>query len=376
MRVTGARVFGANGRFERRDLFLRDGHFVSAEDDASSSVVDASGLMAIPGLVDVHSHGAMGQDFCNASEQALRTQTAYEASQGVLALCPTTMTFPEERIASTADAAAAWVASGPHAGCADVVGLNMEGPFISPQKVGAQNPAYVQAPDVSLFRRLQERSGGLFKLVTLAPEVEGALTFVDELSREVCVSVGHTCATYDQAATAFARGARHCTHLWNAMTPLQHRDPGVIGAAAERDDVTVELICDGVHIHPAAIRLTFELFAGRVVMISDSMEAAGLDDGTYELGGQEVRVRDRRATLADGTIAGSATNLFDCLRYAVLEAQVPLESALVACTLAPARAIGVDESHGSIEPGKVANLVLVDDDLRIRDIFLRGERIS
>lgn len=374
IRITGARVFGPDGVFERRDLMLSDGRVV--EGSQAGEVVDAEGLMAIPGLLDVHFHGVMGQDLCNGTEEAIRTLASYEASQGVLAICPATMTFPEEKLGGIADVAAAWVAAGAHEGCADLVGLNMEGPFISPHKVGAQNPAYVQAPDVAMFRRLQERAGGLFKLVTLAPEVEGARDFVDELAGEVSVSVGHTCATYDEAAAAFARGAREVTHLWNAQPPLHHRDPAVIGAAADYDHVRVELICDGIHIHPATIRATFKLFAGRVVMIADSMEATGLEDGEYALGGQKVIVRGHLATLESGTIAGSATNLFDCLRYAVHEAKIPLEEALMACTLTPAQAIGVDDDYGTLEVGKVANVVLVDDELNIHGIFLHGERLA
>ena len=375
LRITGARVFEADGSFVERDLAMEGGLIV---DEGCSQVFDATGLRAIPGLLDVHFHGCMGQDMCNGTEEAIRTLASYEASNGVLAVCPATMTYPEEKLDTIADAAAAWVAAGAdaHPGCADLVGINMEGPFISPNKVGAQNPAYVQAPDAAMFRRVQERSGGLFKLVTLAPEVDGALEFVDELAGEVAVSVGHTCATYDEAAEAFARGAREVTHLWNAQPPLHHRDPSVIGAAADFDHVRVELICDGIHIHPAAIRATFKLFAGRVVMIADSMEATGLADGEYALGGQKVFVKGNLATLESGTIAGSATNLFDCLRFAVREARIPLAEALTACTLTPARAIGVDGSYGSLDAGKVANVVLVDDDLQIHAIFLRGERIA
>ncbi len=373
LRITGARVFEVDGTFSSRDLYLEDGRIVEEADGES---FDATGLTAIPGLVDVHFHGCMGQDMCNGTDEAIRTLASYEASQGVLAICPATMTYPEKKLNTIADAAAAWVAAGHHAGCADLVGINMEGPFISPGRVGAQNPAYVQAPDAAMFRRVQERSGGLFKLVTLAPEEPGALEFVDELAGEVGISVGHTCANYKEAAAAFARGAREVTHLWNAQPPFHHRDPSVIGAAADYDHVRVELICDGIHIHPAAIRATFKLFAGRVVMIADSMEATGLADGEYSLGGQKVTVRGHLATLESGVIAGSATNLFDCLRYAVRKAHIPLAEALTACTLTPARAIGVEADYGSLDTGKVANVVLVDDDLRIHAIFLRGERIA
>jgi N-acetylglucosamine-6-phosphate deacetylase len=373
MRIEGARVFTPQGWFEERALCAEGDRIVGW---AEGEVIDGSGLMAIPGLVDVHFHGAMGQDFCNGTPEAIETLAAYQASQGVLAICPATMTFPEERLQAIADAAASWVATGPHAGCADFAGINMEGPFISPHKVGAQNPAYVHAPDVAMFRRLQQHAGGLFRLVTLAPEVDGALEFVDALADEVGISVGHTCASYDEAAAAFQHGARQVTHLWNAQPPLHHRDPSVIGAAADHEHVCVELICDGVHIHPAAVRLTFRLFSGRVVMIADSMEATGMPDGSYELGGQTVHVRGNLATLENGTIAGSATNLFDCLRWAVQMAGIPLAEALTACTLTPARAIGVDDRFGSLAAGRVANVLLVDDDLRIQRIYLRGQELQ
>ena len=371
MRIEGARVFTPQGWFEERALCAEGDRIVGW---AEGEVIDGSGLMAIPGLVDVHFHGAMGQDFCNGTPEAIETLAAYQASQGVLAICPATMTYPEDKLGDIADTAAAWVAEGPHEGCADLVGINMEGPFISPQKVGAQNPAYVQAPDAAMFARLQERAGGLFKLVDVAPEEPGGLDFVRELSRDVTVSLAHSCADYAQASAAFQAGARQCTHLWNAMPPLHHREPGIIGAAADRNDVRVELICDGIHSHPAIIRLTFRLFAGRVVMISDSMEATGLTDGTYQLGGQDVTVRGSRATLASGTIAGSVTNLMGCVRYAVRQAGIPLETALIAASLTPAQAIGIDDDYGSLAEGKIANIVLVDNNLQVRDVIIHGVR--
>lgn len=370
MRIANARVLTPQGTFEQRDIYVQDGRFVAT--DHGGVRMNAHGLMALPGLVDVHLHGAKGQDFCNGTSEAIGTIARYEAQQGVLAICPATMTFPERKLADIADVAAAWVTSGEHEGCADVVGINMEGPFISPHRIGAQNPRYVQPCDLGMYRRLQERSGGLIRLVDVAPETPGALEFIRAVSGEVVVSVAHTCATYEEASAAFEAGACECTHLWNAMPPLTHRAPGVIGAAADHSHVRVELICDGVHIHPSVIRLTFALFAGRVVMISDSMEATGLADGSYGLGGQEVTVRGRRATLADGTIAGSATNLFDCLRHAVHEVGIPLADAVRACSMVPAQAIGVADRFGSIEPGKVASLVLVDDELAIHEVVLRG----
>ena len=264
----------------------------------------------------------------------------------------------------------------PEADEAALVGINMEGPFISPDRIGAQNPEYVQRADAGMLSRLQEAAGGLVKLVDIAPEEPGALEFVSEAAGKARVSLAHTCADYETAREAFERGARHLTHLYNAMPGLHHRKPGPIAAAWEHPDVTVELIADGVHIHPAMVRLTFGLFgAERICLISDSMRATGLEDGSYDLGGQQVEVRGNVATLADGTIAGSVTDLAACVRHAVLDMGIPLEDAVRAATLTPACAIGIDDERGSIEVGKVADLVVLDEDLNVKHVVLRGELV-
>lgn len=337
-------------------------------------VVDATGCYVVPGFVDIHFHGCVGADLCDATDEAVRAIARHEASRGVTAVCPATMTYPEERLASVVDAAAAFE---PAADEAALVGINMEGPFISPDKIGAQNPAYVQRADAAMLRRLQERAGGLVKLVDVAPEEPGALDFVAEVAGEVRVSIAHTCTDYDTAREAFARGARHMTHLYNAMPGLHHRKPGPIAAAWECPDATVEMICDGVHVHPAMARLTFGLFgAERICLISDSMRACGLEDGTYDLGGQDVTVRGNVATLADGTIAGSVTDLAACVRHAVREMGVPLEDAVLAATLTPARAIGIDAERGSLEAGKAADVLVLDEDLNVKHVVLRGELLK
>lgn len=365
-------------RFVRKEVGVRGerlDYIYSREFD--HEIVDAHGLKLVPALMDVHFHGCMGQDFCNGTREAIQTMAEYEASCGVLSICPATMTYPEDKLAGIADAARAWVDEGPHKGCADLVGINMEGPFISPHKVGAQNPRWVQPADLEMFHRLQERAGGLFKLVDVAPEEPGNLEVIRQLADEgVTVSVAHTCANYEQAAAAFEAGARECTHLYNAMPPLHHREPGVIGAAAERDDVLVELICDGIHVHPSVVRLTYKLFGRNVVMISDSMEATGMPDGTYSLGGQEVNKAAKLATLSDGTIAGSATNLMDCVRCAVFEMGIPMERALWAASVSPACAIHVNRDYGVLENGHYANALLIDDDLKIHAMLWHGEWLS
>ena len=251
MRITNGRVFNGSC-FAEGDVFINEGLFVEEAayvDDGA--VVDAAGMTVAPGLIDLHFHGAVGFDFCDATPQALRAIAEYEASQGVTAICPATMTFTEETLLPIMANAAAFV---PGPDQAELVGINMEGPFISPNKVGAQNPLYVQQANGGMLARLQEASAGLIKLVDIAPEEDGALEFIRQESKRVRISVAHTCADYDAAAAAFEAGARHVTHLYNAMPGLHHRKPGPIAAAAERDDVTPEIICDGVHIHPSMVR--------------------------------------------------------------------------------------------------------------------------
>ena len=370
MKIINGQVL-TGSKLQERSVCMQDGIFVPEEAYVDDGVVvDAQGRVVAPGLIDLHFHGCVGRDFCDASTPSLRQIAAYQASQGVTSICPATMTFPEETLGSIIDVAAAFQ-PGPQE--AALVGINMEGPFISPSKVGAQNPRYVQQADAAMLGRLQERAGGLIKIVDVAPEEPGNLDFVRSVSRDVRISLAHTCADYDQAAAAFQAGARHMTHLFNAMPGLHHRNPGPIAAAAERDDVTAEIICDGVHIHPAMVRLAFSLFGrDRMILISDTMEAAGLDDGEYSLGGQPVTVRGNRATLHDGTLAGSNTNLALCLGVAVRDMDIPLEDALLAATANPARALGIWESRGSIEPGKVADCIILDDQVRVDQVILRG----
>lgn len=369
MILRNASVFQPDGSFRPGEIAIDGERFAES---AGGEVVDAGGLTAIPGLVDLHFHGCVGYDFCDGSQEAISAIAKYEASVGVGAICPATMTYPEEKLNGIADAAAAYRTEEDGA---ELVGINMEGPFIAASKKGAQNAEYLHAPDAELFRRVQKRSGGLFRLCDIAPEVDGGLDCIRQLAGEVRVSLAHTAADYDTAKAAFEAGAKQVTHLYNAMLPYTHRAPGLIGAACDFAE-TVELIADGVHIHPAAVRLTFRAFGDdRVVLISDSMMATGMPDGQYSLGGQAVQVRGNLATLADGTIAGSATNLMDCLRTAVREMGVPLGSAVKAASVNPAKALGIYDRYGSIAPGKIANLVLLDDALEVKGIILRGKKI-
>ena len=380
MRIANGKVFDGQC-FRERDVVVEGQAFSHIEasgvatcDAGGADTVDASGCYVIPGLIDVHFHGAMGHDFCDASDEGISAIAAYEASRGVTSICPTTMTLPEERLAPIVASVAAHETA---AGEASIVGINMEGPYIAPDKVGAQNPAYVRSASIEEFERLQQQARGLIKLVDVAPEQPGNLEFIRQMSHDVRVSVAHTCTGYDDACAAFDAGARHMTHLFNAMPSLHHREPGPIAAGAERNDVTAEIIADGVHIHPAMVRLAFALFGDdRMILISDSLRACGLGDGEYELGGQQFFVKGNRATIANGSLAGSVSDVMACMRTAVRSMGIPLTSAVKAATVNPARALGLDGKLGAIAPGYQADAVVLDRDLNIKHVVLRGKALA
>ena len=376
MRITGGLVFDLEQGFVSRDV-CTDGALISTR-SGDEQVLDAAGCYVIPGLVDVHFHGCVGEDFSDATPDGLQAIADYELSQGVTYICPAGMTLPEEQLTAICRNAARHRAH--NTGGAEVVGLHLEGPFLSSAKKGAQNEKYLLPPDEDMLLRLQEAAEGAIRLVTVAPEEEGALPFIRAAVKVgITVSVGHTAADYDTAMAAFAAGASHATHLFNGMTPLHHRNPGVVAAAFDSPGVRAELISDGVHIHGAMVRLAFQLFgAQRMVLISDSLRATGMPDGKYPFGGQEIEVHGNHATVAGHpeTLAGSVTSLMGCLRQAVAFG-IPLPDAVRACTNNPACAIGIDHMTGSLEVGKQASLVLLDEkDLSIRTIIFHGREQS
>ena len=371
MEINNVLVYTEQHKFVSGSMELDSGIIkkIALTGDDESSADDV--LYAIPGLVDIHFHGCMGADLCDAEHDTIGILAEYEAGQGVTTICPATMTMPVEELRKImANIGAYRGDSGAH-----FAGVNMEGPFISPANKGAQAAENIIPCDAVLFRELNKMSGGRIRLVDIAPEEPGAMEFIEAVRDEVVVSIAHTAADYDTAMAAFQKGANHVTHLFNAMMPFHHRNPGVQGAAADAG-AYVELICDGVHIHPAMVRAVFRLFGSdRVCLISDSMRAAGLEDGEYTLGGQAVTVRGKRAVLADGGLAGSVTNLMNCLRTAVLEMGIPLEQAVQSATETPARSIGIFDRCGSIAPGKQADIVLLDRELNIRQVFVGGRAI-
>lgn len=372
MRLTGGQVFDLKEGFVQKDL-CTDGEVIAAA-SADAETYDVSGCYVIPGLVDVHFHGCVGEDFSDATPDGLQAMADYELSEGVTHICPAGMTLLESELTAICKNAAAHRAK--NAGGADLVGLHLEGPFLSFAKRGAQNADFLHAPSVDMLRRLQEAAEGCVKLVTVAPEEPNGLEFIQAATGDgIHVSIGHTTAGYDVASAAFAAGADHATHLYNGMPPLHHRDPGVIGAAYDDKKVMVELICDGVHIHGSVVRSTFEMFgADRVILISDSLRATGMPDGQYPFGGQEIEVHGNRATIVGHpeTLAGSVTSLMGCLRQAVAFG-IPLADAVRASSYNPAKSIGIEDRVGTLEEGKEASFVVLNHDLSLKSVVLHGK---
>ena len=383
-------------------------------------VIDGEGCYAIPGLVDLHFHGCKGYDFCDGTKEAIGKIAEYEASVGVTAISPATMTLPVDELEEILAVAAEYrreaeanrigikvpgrdlECTQAEAKCeeatkceeaakcagakecrvkaaADLVGVNMEGPFISEAKKGAQDERHIISCDADTCRRFLDASEGLVKFVGIAPERnQNAVEFIREMKDKVHISLAHTNADYDTAMAAFDAGADHAVHLYNAMPAFTHRAPGVVGAVSDSSHVHAEMICDGVHIHPAVVRATFKMLgAERIVLISDSMRATGMPDGQYTLGGLDVNVADGRATLvSNGALAGSATNLMECMKTVVQKMGIPLETAVACATMNPAKCLGVYEEYGSIAPGKKGNVVLLDEELKVKAVVKDGVRLG
>lgn len=345
-------------------------------DFSGKEVLDGEGAYAIPGLIDLHFHGCKGDDFCDNSMEAIERIAEYEASVGVTAIAPATMTLPVEELVDVLKTAAQYKREKHDYKKADLVGINMEGPFISPVKKGAQDDRNILPCDTALCERFLEASEDLVKFVGIAPEEsENSLEFIRQMKEKVDISLAHTNADYDTAMAAFSAGANHAVHLYNGMPEILHRAPGVVGAVFDSKHVMTEIICDGIHIHPASVRATFQMMgADRMILISDSMRAAGMPDGSYTLGGLDVNVVGNRATLAsDGAIAGSVTNLMDCMKTAVKTMNIPLETAVACATINPAKSLGIDAEYGSIRAGKKAHIVLMDQELNVQQVIKDGE---
>ena len=373
MRYENGWIF-ADGRFIRGGFSVENGRFAHVLEDVPGPAEDLDGALVIPGLVDIHVHGCAGADFSDGDYAGLVRMARHLARRGVTSFAPASMTLPYDALDKAFHAAARLRREGLADG-ARLMGVQMEGPFLSREKRGSQNPAYLRLPDWDRFLRLYDAAEGLLRIVDVAPELPGAVEFTRRASEKCRVSVAHTAAGYDQAAAVFDAGATHLTHLFNAMSGIHHRHPGPIGAASERENVTAELICDGIHVHPSAVRMAFRLFPGRICLISDALRCCGMADGSYSLGGQEILLSGGVARLTGGAIAGSAADLYQCMRRAV-SFGIPREQAVWAATALPARVIGRESETGAIADGRAADFVICGGELEPEAVYLGGKRLE
>lgn len=337
---------------------------------SSDETLDMSGLTALPGFIDIHTHGGSGADTCDKNKASLETLSKHYAKHGVTSFCPTTMTLSADELKEIFREIEKYKG---HECGAYIQGIHMEGPYISKEKCGAQNKKFIKDPDIDEFKSLCDISK--VSIVSLAPETDGALSFANELQDKYVCSVAHTNANYEQAKRAFENGFSHVTHFFNAMSGLSHRAPGVVGAVFENNSVTAELICDGFHLNEATVRLAFKILGdNRCVAISDSLSCADCKDGEYVLGKQKVIVKDGKALLEDGTIAGSSSNLFDEFKN-LLRFGIPFESALKSCSANPAKVLGVYDKCGSIEEGKNADIIFLDASMNLKHVMIKGKMI-
>lgn len=371
MIIGNAKVY-LDGSFREASVTVENGRIAAIGPANVPCDVDAAGRYLIPGLVDIHTHGAVGEDFSDGKAEGLQKLSSYYAANGVTSFVATTMTLKEKTLMPAMEAVRDFRRPANGAKCA---GIHLEGPFLSYAKRGAQAAENLHAPDADMFRRLNAASGGNVRLVTVAPEEPGAPEFIRQVSKVCTVSLGHTTADYDTALAAYEAGATHATHLFNCMPPLHHRMPGVIGAAFDKG-ATAEVICDGLHIHPSVIRMAYQMFGKNFVAVSDSLRCAGMPDGRYELGGQEIEMKAGKATLlGSDTLAGSSTNLLQELQNLV-RFGICLEDAVYAVTEAPAKAVRLEHRIGRITPGLQADLLLLNEDLSLHSVYIDGEKLA
>ena len=371
-----AMVFGQDFRFQSGGFAVENGRFARVLEGEASGV-DLGGAYVVPGFIDVHNHGNSCKDFSDGDYEGLTILARYLAKNGITSFAPASVTLPEEQLKKAYETAARFAAEAPE-GCAVLRGIHMEGPFFSEKKKGAQNGAYLQNPNVDMFLRLNEAAQGLIKIADVAPELPGAIPYIEQVSKICRVSLAHTDADYTVAKAAIAAGATHITHLFNAMPPFLHRAPGVVGAAAESPWVIGELICDGQHVHESVVRATLSMFgADRLCLISDALACCGMPKGEYMLGGQRIVLDGAVARLAEApdTLAGSANNLFSIFRLA-LSFGIPAEAAVRMASETPARALGIEDEVGSIANGKRADFLVLNSDFSLERVFLAGGELA
>ncbi|MFJ7471822.1 N-acetylglucosamine-6-phosphate deacetylase [Peribacillus frigoritolerans] len=343
------------------------------QDDDAKVITLSPDYQVIPGAIDIHIHGASNSDAMDATRDALSTMAKTLPKEGTTSFLATTMTQSTEAIESALLNAGKYIENQTQEH-AEIVGIHLEGPFISPARKGAQPEDYIVDPDVTLFKRWQEMAENQIKLVTLAPEQPNGLDLAAHLRETgVVASIGHSDATYDQIDEAIQAGTTHVTHLYNGMRGLHHREPGVLGAAYLRDELYVELIADGIHCRPEMIKLAYnQITSERMILITDSLRAKWLEKGTYDLGGQPVNVDETKATLSDGTLAGSILKMNDAIKNTMEYTDCSMTDIIKMTAENPAKQLRIFDRKGSIQVGKDADLVILNDRLDVEMTFCRG----
>lgn len=363
-------------KIEKGSVLVENGKIkeINPSNVNDTEVIDAEGLYISPGFIDVHIHGAGGCDTMDGTVDSINTIAKTIVQHGTTSFTPTTMTVAAEDIRKSMEVIKKLKEEGTEG--ANVLGAHLEGPFISPKAIGAQNPNFLLAPSVENYNKIVGDYSDAVVSITMAPEVEGAKELIKYLSDNgVTVSMGHTKATYDEAIEGIKCGACHSTHLYNAMTPFTHREPGVVGATFDTD-ITTETISDGIHISYPALRTAYkQKGTDKVLLVSDAMEACGMPDGQYSLGGQDVIVKNGAARLLDGTLAGSVLTLDKAVKNIYNNSNYPLNEVVRMATYNGAKHCHVEDHKGLIKEGYDADLILFNEDIEIQKVFVKGKEV-
>ena len=371
-----ARIFTSDFTFRTGAFEVKDGVFGEIlPENVPDDSIDLGGAIVIPGLIEIHSHGNSGADFSDGDYEGLKAMARYYAQCGATSFAPASMTLPYD-VLEKAFGNARKLVDEKIEGLSVLRGIQMEGPYFSYKKRGAQNADYLKEPDFEGFKKLYDGCGGLVTIVDIAPELPGAADFVTKAKDLCTVSIAHTDCTYDDAKAAIDAGVTHLTHLYNAMPGITHRAPGVIPAGVENPNVQAEIICDGFHIHPASVRLAFAMFKNRMILVSDSGRCTGQPEGyQFDLGGQMAELRGGVAKLVGTeTIACSASDMWKCLTNTISWG-VPEEEAVRAASYNPAKALGALDKIGSIETGKYADFIITNADYSEKRVFIGGAEV-
>lgn len=338
-----------------------------------AEIIEAQDKFVVPGYIDIHVHGGGGSDVMDGEYEAISQIAITHSRFGTTAFLPTTMTMSKDKIIRSLRSICEAVKKGT-AG-AEILGIHMEGPYINPEKKGAQKEDDIKKISIEEFLEFNQVSGNLIRLVTIAPEMPGAIELIKYLHKQgIIASIGHSKATYIQTQTAIKAGLSHVTHTFNAMRGLHHREPGVVGAALTSPELTLEVIADGIHIHPIVLKIITQIREDeKIVLITDSMRAAGMKEGTYDLGGQEVTVNKGQARLKDGTLAGSVLTMDKAVKNMVSKVGIPLPKAIQMASFNPAKSIGIDDKKGSLESGKDADIIILNKNLEIELTMVAGK---